>query len=106
MRSARRRLPAVGAFVASLVLAYSADHSPAYCRDQRMFEAACPDGQPVRIVSALAEPHVTYPLPAPAGISGARKRAWRPEVAPYMVAAGWLLTVGWLHPTDRAGESA
>ena len=96
MRSARRRLPAVGAFVASPVLAYS----------RRMFEAAWPDGQPVRIVSALAEPHVTYPLLVLAGISGARKRAWRPEVAPYMVAAGWLFTVGWLHPTGRAGESA
>ena len=71
-----------------------------------MFEAACPDGQPVRIVSALAEPHVADPLLVLVGISGARKRAWQPAVAPYMVAAGWLFTVGWLHPTDRAGESA
>jgi membrane-associated phospholipid phosphatase len=90
---ARRLLPAAAACGAVLVLASSADDGLAAGLDGRAFEAVRVHRGPVavkvaRIVSALAEPHVAYPVLALAVISGARPGAWRQAAVPCLVVAG------------------
>jgi undecaprenyl-diphosphatase len=89
----RRLLPAAAACGAVLLLASSADHGLAAAPDRRAFEAVRARRGPgavkvARIVSALAEPHVAYPVLALAGISGARRGTWQQAAVPCLVAAG------------------
>jgi undecaprenyl-diphosphatase len=90
---ARRLLPAAAACSAVLVLASSADDGLAAGLDGRAFETVRGHRGPVavkvaRIVSALAEPHVVYPVLALGGISGARQGTWRQAAVPCLVVAG------------------
>jgi hypothetical protein len=89
----RRLLPTAAAYGAVLVLAYAADHGLAAGLDRRAFEAVRTRRGPgavkvARIVSALAEPHIAYPVLALAGISGARQGLWRQAAVPCLVVAG------------------
>jgi undecaprenyl-diphosphatase len=89
----RRLLPAAAACGAVLALAASADHGLAAGLDRRAFEAVRARRGPgavkvARIVSALAEPHVAYPVLALAGMCGARRSPGWQAVAPCLVVAG------------------
>jgi membrane-associated phospholipid phosphatase len=89
----RRLLPAAASCGAVLALAYSAQHGLSASLDRRAFEAVRARRGPgavkiARIVSALAEPHIMYPVVALAGISGARNGTWRQAAAPLLVVAG------------------
>jgi undecaprenyl-diphosphatase len=89
----RRLLPAAAACGAVLALAASADHGVAAGLDRRAFEAVRARRGPgavkvARIVSALAEPHVAYPVLALAGMCGARRSPGWQAVAPCLVVAG------------------
>jgi membrane-associated phospholipid phosphatase len=89
----RRLLPAAAAHGAVLVLAYSADHGLTADLDRRAFEAVRARRSPgavkvARFVSALAEPHIAYPVLAFAGISGTRQAIWRQAAVPCLVVAG------------------
>jgi membrane-associated phospholipid phosphatase len=93
MTATRRLLPAAAACGAVLVLASSADHGLAAGLDRRAFEAVRAHRGPgavevARVVSALAEPHVAYPVLALAGISGARRSPWWQAAVPCLVVAG------------------
>jgi undecaprenyl-diphosphatase len=86
----RRLLPAAAAWGAVIALAYCADHGPAADLDRRAFEAvrACrrPSAVKVaRVVSALAEPTVAYPVLALAGLSTARRGPWWHAAMPCLV---------------------
>jgi undecaprenyl-diphosphatase len=88
----RRLLPAAGACGAVLALASCVDHGPAADLDRLAFEAVRARRGPgaikvARIVSALAEPHVAYPVLALAGISGARRGTWWQAAVPCLVVA-------------------
>jgi undecaprenyl-diphosphatase len=88
-----RVLPAAAACGAVLALAASADHGLAAGLDRRAFEAVRARRGPgavkvARVVSALAEPHVAYPLLALAGICGARRNSGWQAVTPCLVVAG------------------
>ena len=52
-----------------------------------------------RVISALAEPGVAYPVAVLAGIGASRRSGWRRGCIPPLV-AGWLFAVGWLWLTD------
>jgi undecaprenyl-diphosphatase len=89
----RRLLFAATACGAALVLAASADHGLAAGLDRRAFEAVRARRGPgavqvARVVSALAEPHVAYPVLALAGMCGARRGCGWQAVAPCLVVAG------------------
>ena len=93
MTVTRRLLPAVAAYGAVLVLAYSADHGLTAVLDRQAFEAVRARRRPglvkaARIVSALAEPQVVYPLLALAGMSGAGRFTWRGAAMPSLAVAG------------------
>jgi undecaprenyl-diphosphatase len=89
----RRLLPAAAAAGAVLALAYSADHGLAAGLDRRAFEAVRARRGPgavkvARIVSALAEPRVAYPVLALAGMYGARGSPRWQAAVPCLVVAG------------------
>jgi membrane-associated phospholipid phosphatase len=88
-----RRLAAAAAFGIVVVLASSADHGRLASLDRRAFEAVRGRRSPAavkaaRAVSALAEPHVAYPVLALAGISAARRGSWWQAAVPCLVVAG------------------
>jgi membrane-associated phospholipid phosphatase len=89
----RRLLVAVAVGGAVPVLAACADHGPLSDLDRRAFAAVRARRGPAvvraaRIVSALAEPHVAYPVLALAGSRAARRGAWWQAIAPCLVVAG------------------
>jgi undecaprenyl-diphosphatase len=89
----RRLLFAAAVCGAVLVLASSADHGLAADMDRRAFEAVRARRGPgavkvARIVSALTEPHVVYPLLALAGMCGARRNSGWQAAAPCLVVVG------------------
>jgi membrane-associated phospholipid phosphatase len=89
----RRLLVAVAACGAAPVLAAYADHGPLSDLDRWAFAAVRASRGPAvvrvaRIVSALAEPHVAYPVLVLAGTRAARRGAWWQAIAPCLVVAG------------------
>ena len=93
LTGARRLLPTAAAGGAVLVLAFCADHGLAAGLDRRAFEAVRARRGPgavkvARTVSALAEPHVAYPLLALAGMCGARRGPRWQVAVPCLVVAG------------------
>lgn len=92
MTEPRRLLPAAAAFGVVLALARSADHGRASNADRRVFDAVRAHRDPravtvARVVSALAEPHVVYPVLALAGTRSARKSSWCQAAVPGLVVA-------------------
>jgi membrane-associated phospholipid phosphatase len=89
-----RRLGAGAVSVgAVLLLASSADRGRLATLDRRGFEAVRGRRSPgtIRVahaVSALAEPHVAYPVLALAGIAAARRGSWWHAAVPCAVVAG------------------
>ena len=88
-----RLLSAAAAGAAVMALAYCADRGPLAELDQRAFAAVRarrgPDAvRAARAVSGLAEPHVTYPVLALAGVSAARRGTWWQAAVPCLVVLG------------------
>jgi hypothetical protein len=88
-----RLLSAAAVGVAVMALAYCADRGPFADLDRCAFEAVRARRRPgavraARAVSALAEPHVAYPLLALAGVSAARRGTWRQAAVPCLVVMG------------------
>jgi membrane-associated phospholipid phosphatase len=88
-----RLAAAAAAFGAVVLLASSADRGRLAGLDRRAFEAVRSRRRPAvitaaRAVSALAEPHVAYPVLALAGIGVARRGSWRAAVPCLVVATG------------------
>jgi membrane-associated phospholipid phosphatase len=90
----RRLLSAAAACGAVVALAYCADHGPAADLDRRAFEAVRTRRGPsavktARVVSALAEPAVAYPVLALAGVTAARRGSrWRAAMPCLVVVSG------------------
>lgn len=88
-----RVLSAAAVGVAVMALAYGADQGPFADLDRRAFEAVRARRSPAaikaaRAVSALAEPHVAYPVLALAGVSAARRGTWWQAAVPCLVVLG------------------
>ena len=88
-----RLLSAAAAGAAVMGLAYCADRGPCGELDRRAFEAVRARRGPdtiraAHVVSALAEPHVAYPVLALAGVSAAHRGAWWQAAVPCLVVAG------------------
>ena len=88
----RRLLPALTVCGTVLVLASCVDHGPLSDLDSRGFTAVRDRRGPgavkvARIVSALAEPHVAYPVLALASTRRARRGAWWQAAVPCLVVA-------------------
>jgi membrane-associated phospholipid phosphatase len=89
----RRMAAAAVAFGALAVLASSADHGWLAGADRRAFEAVRGRRGPgtirgARMISALAELAVVYPVLALTGVGAARRGAWWRAAAPCLVVAG------------------
>jgi membrane-associated phospholipid phosphatase len=92
MTSVRRIAVAAVAFTAAVALAPAADHGWLASADRRAFEAVRARRgstaiKAARHVSALAEPHVAYPVLALAGVAAARHGRWWQAGAPCLVVA-------------------
>lgn len=93
MTDTRRLAAAAAAFGAVLLLASSADRGRLASLDRRAFEAVRGRRSPgvikvAHAVSALAEPHVAYPVLALAGMAAARRGSWWRAAVPCAVVAG------------------
>jgi membrane-associated phospholipid phosphatase len=87
---AKRLFPAAAACGIVVLLAFSADHGPVARLDRRSFEAVrtrrSQDAIKVaHVVSALAEPHLAYPVLALAGMCAARRTPGWQALAPCVV---------------------
>jgi membrane-associated phospholipid phosphatase len=93
MMVVRRVLSGAAACGAVMVLAYCADHGPAADLDRQAFEAVRARRRPgtvtvARVVSALAEPAVAYPVLTLAGVSARRGSWWRAALPCLVVVSG------------------
>jgi membrane-associated phospholipid phosphatase len=93
MTSPRRLAVAAVAFAAAAALAPAADHGWLAEADRWAFEAirarrGATAVKAARMVSALAEPEIVYPVLAIAGITGARQGRWWRAGVPCLVVAG------------------
>jgi len=88
--SARRLTGAAVAFAAVLLLSSSADRGRLAGLDRQAFDAVRGRRGPAAVhvahaVSALAEPHVAYPVLALAGLAAARRCPWWKAAVPCLV---------------------
>jgi len=93
MTGARRIAVAAAAFAAAAALAPAADHGWLADVDRRVFEAVrarrgATATKTARMVSALAEPGVVYPVLGLAGIYASHTHGWRHVGMPCLVVAG------------------
>ena len=92
MSPAHRRQAAFAAFAAAAFLAAVADHDRLGVADRRVFEAVRARRSArmtgvARRVSALAEPHIVYPVLLLTGAAAARRGEWWRASAPCLVVA-------------------
>jgi undecaprenyl-diphosphatase len=93
MTTARQLPAAAAAFAGVAVLASAADRGWLAEADRRVLAAVCARRGPAatrvaHAVSALAEPHVAYPVLAFAGVAAARRDGWWRAGAPCLAVAG------------------